>query len=915
MRRTKLGLQIALSLLLCLALAGVAFAAPADSGEIPQKTEKYLKRAIQNYIKDVYDKKDDEGRHYQKARSTFDFQPVGDGRYQVGLYKEIVEEDDRSMRSERYIVTLAQENEEKWKIVDEKLVDTITGMVRRMPGDEEFYLFDKFAFEGEGLRVSSGPGSLVVYTRKGKKTGMRLVGKDLSYDYAPPPEVHLTDRYNVIKKLKEKDFVFTPEWVSLRCAHDHCERFLEELFTSLRKSDASQISPDLKKTVDKDDRELAQRRKENNLGGFRFEDEPDNDYYWVSVKKKGKDHYFGISYDDWEPKEIALRVSGYWPALLAYYSKQTRNSGASVYELERRPDQNARFFDITSLEGVVELAIRDPEEVRGDLTYQLLAHEDLGYVSFGIAVLERPGKESKTATRPRLTVDYIKDGEGNDLSWIQLGPNYGRVIFPEKKKRGDKFTIHMKFANAKAIYDYSWSYKGMARGGWLPFVRFGDMIDEFELTVKVPEGFTTLGIGTKVAERVENDESITEWKAGHPVTFPTIIFGKYISAKSSVQAKKLDGTPIPVTIYVDKNALSERSVQEDQQGRKERGGGSGRSGQWGIRRKQLQPLVDQAAQAINLYEHIYGVDYPFSKLDLVNDPVGGALYGQAPSSIIYLGSLVFRGAGTLASFMGAADSSMISKFNKSVVAHETGHQWWGASTSNANGGNYWFVETLAEYSSAIYTERAYGHSEYLKQVEAWKDELVQAHTVSSVQDSYTVWGGDFGPTRNIYARGPYAFHILRKTFGDQKFFRFLRMLAQSMAKKQIVTEDIKMVSEVAFGADMNWFWDQWIRGVGLPEYAYELRSRATEDGQYLVEGTIKQKVVLGKDEDVLEDTFFRGAVPVRIVYTDGTTEDKPVLVEGELTNVRFKVAKKPKKIIFNGEGEILTEKMIKAKDF
>lgn len=900
MRGMKLGLQIVLSLLLCLAFAGAAFAAPADSGQIPEKTEKYLRRAIQDYIKDVYDKKDDQGRHFQKARSTFDFQPAADGRYQVGLYKEIVEDDERSMRSERYVVTLAQEDEEKWKIVDEKLVDTITGMVRRMPGDEQFYLFDKFAFDAEGLGVSSGPGSLVVYTRKDNKTGMRLMGDGLSYDYEPPAEVRLTGRYNVIKELKEKDFVFTPEWVNLRCSHDRCERFLEELFTNLRKADASQISAELEKEVEKDDRELAQSRKENNLGGFRFEDEPDNDYYWVTVKKKGKDHYLGISYDDWEPKEVRLVVSGYWPALLAYYSKQTRESGASVYELERRPDQDARFFDITSLKGVVELGTEEPEKMTGDLTYRLLAHQDLDYVSFGIAVLERPGNESKTATRPRLTVDYIKDDQGNDLSWIQLGPNYGRVIFPEKKKRGEQFTIHMKFANAKAIFDFSWSYKGMARGGWLPFVRFGDMIDEFEMTVKVPEGFTTLGIGTKVAERVEGGENITEWESEHPVTFPTIIFGKYINAKSSVQAKKLDGTPIPVTIYVDKNALSE---------------GSARSGQWGIRPKQLQPLVDQAAQAINLYEHLYGVDYPFSKLDLVNDPVGGALYGQAPSSIIYLGSLVFRGAGTLASNMERANSSMISKFNKSVVAHETGHQWWGASTSNANSGNYWFIESLAEYSSAIYTERAYGHAEYLKQVEAWKDELVDAHTVSSVQDSYTVWGGDYGPSRNIYARGPYAFHILRKTFGDEKFFRFLRMLAQSMAKKQIVTEDIKMVSEIAFGADMSWFWDQWVRGVGLPEYAYDLRSRATEDGQYLVEGTIKQRVVLGKKEDVLKNTFFRGAVPVRIVYTDGTTEDKPVLVEGELTRVRFKVAKKPKKIVFNGEGEILLEKMVKTKDF
>ena len=37
--------------------------------------------------------------------------------------------------------------------------------------------------------------------------------------------------------------------------------------------------------------------------------------------------------------------------------------------------------------------------------------------------------------------------------------------------------------------------------------------------------------------------------------------------------------------------------------------------------------------------------------------------------------------------------------------------------------------------------------------------------------------GEFrGPARRalIYSKGPYAFHILRETFGDEKFFRYLK---------------------------------------------------------------------------------------------------------------------------------------------
>ena len=55
----------------------------------------------------------------------------------------------------------------------------------------------------------------------------------------------------------------------------------------------------------------------------------------------------------------------------------------------------------------------------------------------------------------------------------------------------------------------------------------------------------------------------------------------------------------------------------------------------------MRPLADQAAYAIELYTEISGVDYLYGELNLVNDP-SPALYGQAPSSLIYLGSLVFR---------------------------------------------------------------------------------------------------------------------------------------------------------------------------------------------------------------------------------------------------------------------------------
>src|SRR5206468_2657590 len=117
---------------------------------------------------------------------------------------------------------------------------------------------------------------------------------------------------------------------------------------------------------------------------------------------------------------------------------------------------------------------------------------------------------------------------------------------------------------------------------------------------------------------------------------------------------------------------------------------------------------DQAANSLNLYSSIYGTEYPYGKLDLVNDPVGPPFYGQSPSSLIYLGNGVFISQGRA----GDVGGSNLTKFNRDVIAHEVAHQWWGSLTPNFNQENYWFVESLAEYSSSLYVQESEGIDAY-----------------------------------------------------------------------------------------------------------------------------------------------------------------------------------------------------------
>ena len=236
-------------------------------------------------------------------------------------------------------------------------------------------------------------------------------------------------------------------------------------------------------------------------------------------------------------------------------------------------------------------------------------------------------------------------------------------------------------------------------------------------------------------------------------------FGRYESdtAGGEFHAKKADGTIIPITVHVDKASFQD----------------------WGIKPKSLRPIAQQAANSINLYREISGLDYPYGELNFVNDPLG-FLYGQAPSSLVYLGSGVFRGEGALAQWFNDAEG--IAKFLKSVTAHEVGHQWWGSKVSNANGRNYWFVESLAEYFSALFLEFVHGPKDYEEQVDEWRRTILDNQMKSSVQNASTLWsGGSYQAA--VYNKGPFAFHMLRELFGDEKFFPFLKQFSMELAEK------------------------------------------------------------------------------------------------------------------------------------
>ncbi|MBZ5638429.1 MAG: hypothetical protein LAO51_06670 [Acidobacteriia bacterium] len=910
-----------------LALAAGLFTSLAHAADesISYDTRGEITDLLQKKIGSLLDQKNADGVGVARGSFSPNLKKVDDTTITASFLKNTADKDTEKV--ERLLLTFKKGANGKWAIAKEDVQDTYDGLHRSLRENDEFYRFEKFSFDRYGMKVSATNGSLFKTSYMGKPSTFTLVADDLAYDYSPPKNLNYYQTYNVVMLKEHKEnYVFKPEKAEVRGDGASCEQILASAFTGLKKVAKGETSSALQKDYDDLRNEWDKSLKDNGFFGFRRPYEADRQTLDLAIKRaSGEERWIWIDYDNYEPWDVQYGASApgfggqVFPyAIFGYYSDSVLKSTPAAADLERREDADARDFDLDSLEGTVEIGLEDSQALSGDLTYGMTIKETLRELPFNISRLRRPGDEQKETRNPKMIIKSITDGDGDELSWVKTGAYSALVIFPKPVAAGTKAVLKMQFTNLDSIYQVNPSYSAMDRGGWLPFVRFTDPIEKFDLTVKVRDKYRVLGVGKKVSEKTENGVNVTRWSSDRPVSFPTVIFGEYITDGPKIKATKKDGTEIPVHVYVDKvstHTLDETSLksEDDAEDRVAKFEGGAR----GIRGKQLSAIADQAVNALNLYREVWGQDYKFAKLDLVADPLG-EFYGQSPASMIYLGFGVFRGEGEVAANMGGGSS--LSKFNKDVVAHETGHQWWGSLIGNANNRNYWFIESLAEYSAALYVENVYSRKAYDEKVAEWRRGVLRYEMLSSVQDASALWGGENPGAAyqfNVYFKGPYAFHVLRETFGDEKFFKYLKDLGAELAEKQIVTMDLQRVAEKDFGGTMAWFFDEWFRSAGLPQYALFYDVRQTEDGKWLIEGKIKQRVVEGKEKTELPGVYYKSRGWLTFEFDGGKAIKYPAkaksagepermfIVDGAETPFKVKLPEKPIAVYFNKDGEIL----------
>jgi hypothetical protein len=145
-----------------------------------------------------------------------------------------------------------------------------------------------------------------------------------------------------------------------------------------------------------------------------------------------------------------------------------------------------------------------------------------------------------------------------------------------------------------------------------------------------------------------------------------------------------------------------------------------------------------------------------------------------------------------------------------IIAHELSHQWWGDSVSPQSWADVWLNEGFATYAEALWAENLGGPAGYRNYMNSFWS--------SSFSGSVYNPSDLFGST--VYDKGGWVQHMLRHVVGDTDFFNALRDWYANHADGTGNTALYQATQEVRYGATLDFFFQEWVYGIGEPSYEY-----------------------------------------------------------------------------------------------
>jgi hypothetical protein len=480
---------------------------------------------------------------------------------------------------------------------------------------------------------------------------------------------------------------------------------------------------------------------------------------------------------------------------------------------------------------------------------------------------------------PRLGVDTITGEQGESLTYFQNegmslqersthGNDSLYVVLPAAPERGAEFTLHFHYRGNVIESAGNGVLFVSARDSWYP--HFGGTADfaNYDLTMRWPRRLRLVATGAKSEEREEDDFRIGHWRTERPVSVAGFNLGDYVSASLASGTHSVD-------IYANRQLEQalDRRLENSPMDSPPKTAPFSAEARVSTNMMEVLPLAPRPADAlkqlgrdidssIRFYETLSG-PFPFQKLSVSQIP---GSFGQGWPGLLYLSTYSFLSAE--AQQRAGLSKTVQEHFTELVPFHEVAHQWWGNTVGWDAYRDQWIDEAIANYLALLFADNHKGTDHSLRiWLDRYRQRLVEK-LPGADQPSSEIGALDLGGRLTsskspngfeevIYSKGAWVIHMLREMLRqpgtknpDARFIALLHTLATKYAYRALSTADLQHEVEAVMtpamdlegGRSMEWFFEQWVRGTGIPHYRVEFNVHHGDKG-YLVRGKLFQEGV------------------------------------------------------------------------
>ncbi len=315
---------------------------------------------------------------------------------------------------------------------------------------------------------------------------------------------------------------------------------------------------------------------------------------------------------------------------------------------------------------------------------------------------------------------------------------------------------------------FSWNWPTLARQ-WLPVIDHPSDKATSEFLVTAPAKYQVVANGLLQEELDLGDgRRMTHWKQSVPIASWLNNIG--VAQFASRHFATASGVPLQTWVF----------PQDRDNG--------------------ILTFEEPTRRAIEFFASHIG-PYPYEKLADVE--VAGMGGGMEHASAIFFG-----------------ERSVTDRPAFGLVAHEIAHQWFGDSVTEKDWDDAWLSEGFATYFACLASEFYEGRDTFLGVMRRSRASIFslekQTPGVAVVHDNLPDIQGGRAPAPIVYQKGGWVLHMLRGVIGTEKFWAGIREYYRRFRDSNASTGDLRRVMEETSGAELGWFFEQWLLRPGSP---------------------------------------------------------------------------------------------------